>query len=416
MTVPLEPASQPPAGDGGFGPDASVALPSSKHLFDIPPGEVYLNSAYMGPLPRAVQAAGAQGLALRAEPWHLTADDFFAPAERTRRLCAALVQADPERVAFVTGVSAGLAAVARNLSPRPGQNVVLLGEQFPSNVYAWRAWREQGVELRMVPAPAVTGTDAAALRARAVDWNAAVLEAIDAQTALVAIEQAHWTDGTLFDLQTLGARARAVGAAFVIDGTQTVGAMPLDVSTIRPDALVVHSYKAGLSNYGLGFMVLGERFADGRPIEESWLMREGSENFAGLVAYQDRYAAGMRRYDTNLRANPVLIGMLEAACTLLCDWEPAQTRAYLLAIARPAVQGLREAGFGVADEDCRAANLFGIALPPGLEPEAVRQALAARRIHVSVRGRSVRVSPHRHNDAEDLMRFAEALVQLRSGV
>lgn len=415
MSAQPVPPSTPSATDAGPGPTRDQPA-CAKHLFDIPPGEVYLNSAYMGPLPRAVQAAGARALALRAEPWRLTAEDFFAPAERTRRLCAALVQAEPERVAFVTGVSAGLAAVSRNLSPRAGQNVVLLGEQFPSNVYAWRPWREQGVELRMVPAPVVSGNDAAALRARARAWNEAVLAAIDTHTALVAVEQAHWTDGTLFDLDALGRRCRAVGAAFVIDGTQTVGAMPLDVAAIRPDALVVHSYKAGLSNYGLGFMVLGDRFAEGRPIEDSWLMREGSENFAGLVAYQDRYAAGMRRYDTNLRANPVLIGMLEAACTLLLDWQPARTREHLLALARPAVQRLREAGFGVADEDCRAANLFGIVLPPGLEPESVRQALAERRIHVSVRGRSVRVSPHRHNDGEDLMRFAEALVQLRSGV
>ncbi len=388
---------------------------SGRSLFGLPADEIYLNSAYMGPLPRAVQEAGARALALRAAPWQITADDFFAPAERTRALCARLVQADPERVAFVPSASAGLAIVARNLQPRAGQNVVMLGEQFPSNVYAWRHWQGQGVQMRMVPAPMLPAGDTAALRERAQAWQAAVLAAIDADTALVAVEQAHWTDGTLFDLAAIASRCRAVGAAFVIDGTQTVGAMPLDVGALQPDALVVHSYKAGLSNYGLGFIVLGERFAQGRPVEDSWLMREGSERFANLVDYQDRYAAGMRRYDTSLRANPMLIQMLEAACTLLLAWQPARTREYLLAIARPAVQRLREAGFGVADEDLRAANIFGIALPAGLQPEAVRQALAARHIHVSVRGSSVRVSPHRHSEAGDLMALADAMVALRRG-
>ena len=70
---------------------------------------------------------------------------------------------------------------------------------------------------------------------------------------------------------------------------------------------------------------------------------------------------------------------------------------------------------GVADEDLRAANIFGIALPAGLQPEAVRQALAARHIHVSVRGSSVRVSPHRHSEAGDLMALADAMVALRRG-
>ena len=53
-------------------------------------------------------------------------------------------------------------------------------------------------------------------------------------------------------------------------------------------------------------------------------MRAGSENFARLVDYQDAYAAGVRRFDTSLRANPVLICMLEAACQLLLDWQCSQ--------------------------------------------------------------------------------------------
>lgn len=384
-----------------------------KSDFTLPAGQIWLNSAYLGPLPRRVQEAGEAALRRRAEPWTLTPADFFEPAERTRRLCAQLVNADPERTAFITSVAAGMAVVARHLTPRPGQNVVLLGEQFPSNVYPWFRWQDAGVALRFVPTPMPASCDAALLRERALRWNADLLAAIDADTAMVSLEQAHWTDGTLFDLEAVGRRCREVGAAFVIDATQTVGAMALEVAAIQPDALIVHSYKAGLSNYGLGFAVFGPRFDDAVPNEESWLLREGAENFAGLVAYQSRYATGMRRHDTSVRVNPMLIAMLEAACTLLLDWQPARTREHLLALTRPAVARLREAGFGVADEELRAANLFGVALPAGLQPEAVREALAARQIHVSVRGGAVRVSPHRHNDEADLSRFAEALIGLR---
>ncbi len=389
-------------------------LTSQKHLFSIPSDHVYLNSAYMGPLPRPVHAAGQRALDVRAQPFLLGPSDFFEPAERTRTLCARLVNADPERVAFITTVAGGMATVANNLEPHRGQNVVMLGDQFPSNVYPWWRWRDDGVAMRMVAAPISTGIDPTALRRRAVDWNAAVLESIDADTALVAVEQAHWTDGTLFDLDAIGRRCRSVGAAFVIDGTQTVGAMPLDVGLLQPDALVVHSYKAGLCNYGLGFMALGDRFANGRPVEESWLMRAGSDNFARLVDYQEGYAAGVRRFDTSLRANPSLVGMLEAACSLLLDWQPARIRAHLLEMTQPAIEQLRDAGYGIADGDLRAANVFGVALPERLQPEDCRRALVADRIHVSVRGSSVRVSPHMHNDADDLHRFADAMVRLAS--
>lgn len=378
-------------------------------LFALNGTDCWLNSAYMGPLPLAVQQAGIAALARRAFPVDLTAADFFTPAERVRTLCAQLVQADPEAVALVPTAAYGLAIVARNLPVRRGQNVVVLGEQFPSNVYPWRNWREQGVALRTVAAPDAPWSASRPDASRAALWNDAVVAAIDADTVLVAIEQAHWTDGTLFDLARIGARARAVSAAFVIDGTQTVGAMPLDVAALRPDALVVHSYKAMLCNYGLGFAVLGPRFAAGIPLEESWLLRQGAEDFARLVDYQDAYAPGARRFDSSTRANPMLIAMLEASCRLLLDWQPARIRAYLLDIERDFVARVRALGCEVADEPERAANLFGVRLPAGLDPEACRAHLAAQRIHVSVRGNSVRVAPHVYNDRNDLGRLADAM-------
>jgi selenocysteine lyase/cysteine desulfurase len=364
----------------------------------------------MGPLSIPVQEAGQKALSLRAYPGQITPNDFFAPAERTRELCGRLVNADPEKIAFVTTTAAGCAIIANNMQPRSGQNVVMLADQFPSNVYAWRNWQAQGVQMRHVSAPQASLVASGSTASRAAQWNKAILAAIDADTALVAVEQAHWTDGTLFDLEAIGKRCREVGAVYVIDATQTVGAMPLNVQAIQPDALIVHSYKAMLSNYGLGFVVLSDRFADGAPIDESWLMRANSEDFSRLLDYQDGYAAGMRRFDTSLRANPSLIGMLQASCELLLQWQPARTREYLLGIERDFVGRMRAAGYQIADESERAANVFGIELPQGQDSRQIAADLAQRNIFVSVRGSAVRVSPHVYNDENDLATLADALL------
>jgi selenocysteine lyase/cysteine desulfurase len=138
-------------------------------------------------------------------------------------------------------------------------------------------------------------------------------------------------------------------------------------------------------------------------------MRDGSENFARLVDYQDVYAKGMRRFDTSLRANPTLVGMFDASCELLLAWQPARIREYLLAIERDFVERVRALGFEVTDEHERAANLFGLKLPAKLDVEACRAALVAERIHVSVRGSAIRISPHVYNDANDLARLADVL-------
>ena len=76
------------------------------------------------------------------------------------------------------------------------------------------------------------------------------------------------------------------------------------------------------------------------------------------------------------------------------------------------MERIRSLGFDVADEHERAANLFGVKLPDGLDPEYCRSELARRKIHVSVRGSAVRVSPHVYNDESDLERLAQALSEL----
>jgi selenocysteine lyase/cysteine desulfurase len=345
-----------------------------------------------------------QALAQRAFPAAITPQDFFTHADAVRGLCAALVNADSERVALIPTAAYGIATVVKNLSVRAGQNIVLLGEQFPSNVYAWRALQNQGLTLRMVAAPNTVD-----LNLRARQWNDAVLQTIDQNTVAVAVEHAHWTDGTLFDLRRIGTRARQVGAWLVVDATQTIGALPFDVQELQPDALIAHSYKSMLSNYGLGFAVFSERMAQGTPLEESWLLRAGSEDFARLVDYEEAYAPGMRRYDTSTRANPILIHMLKASLELLTQWQPDRVQRYCYTIAREFVEQVRAMGLRVADEQHRAANIFGLHLPAGSDIDALRKQLAAQNIYVSVRGSALRVSPHVYNDAADFARLAAAL-------
>jgi selenocysteine lyase/cysteine desulfurase len=382
-------------------------LECQRQLFSLDDQYTYLNSAYMGPLPLPVQQAGEAALKWRAFPTHIGPADFFTHADDVRKLCAQLVNASAESIALIHNAAAGINIAALNLPARSGQNIVLLGELFPSNVYPWFNFRERGVEIRFANAPvAQPGANRTTL------WNQSLVSLIDSNTVAVAVEQAHWTDGTLFDLVALRAACDRVGAALIIDATQTAAVHPLDCAAIKPDLLVVHSYKSMLCNYGLGFAVVGPRFAQGKPAEEHWLLRQGAEDFSQLVNYQDDYADGARRFDTSLRANPMMIMMLKASCELLLDWQASRIREYLLRITRPVAARLNQAGFTIAAEADRAANIFGIALPAQLDVQQVRQHLADKKIMCSVRGKALRVSPHVYNDEADLQRLANALLAL----
>ena len=382
-------------------------LPSQKDLFALPPDLHFLNAAYMSPQLRAVEAAGVEALRVLRDPTLVGASDFFDDADHVRVLFAALVEARgaAERVALVPSASYGVGTVARNVTLGAGRSVVVLGGQFPSHVYPWRRLAaEAGGTVRAVEAPAPLGA-----AGRGAGWNERLLDAIDAGTEVVAVPHVHWADGTVFDLEAVGARAREVGAALVVDGTQSVGALPFRLDAVRPDALVCAGYKWLMGPAGTGVLVLGERFRDGRPLEETWLGRAGAEDFGGLTEYTDDYASGAVRFDMGGRSNGVLLPMFIAGLRQLLVWGVAEVQATCAALADEVVAGARALGYGAEDAAYRAGHLFGLAPPPGVDAAEVRRALAERNVAVSTRGGCLRVSSHVYNGAADVDALLDGL-------
>jgi len=384
-------------------------LTCQRAAFGLPEGLHYLNCAYMGPIPRVAEEAGVAGIRRKLDPTSIHVDDFFAPSDELRRLFAALVNGgDPTRVAILPGVSYGVAVAARNLPVERGQNVVLTHEQFPGNVHVWvRRAREAGAEVRFARPPGGAG--------RGQRWNEALLESIDRDTAVVTVPHVHWTDGTLFDLVEVGRRCREVGAALVVDGTQSVGALPFDVEEIRPDALIVAAYKWLLGPYSVGLGWFGPRFDDGVPLEETWIGRERSEDFQRLVDYRDGYQPGALRYDVAERSNFALVPMAIASLRLVSGWGATRIQDYCRALTAGMLEEAASLGFGVETEPWRASHLFGLRMPEGIDLVALQEALARRRVSASLRGTALRLSPNVYNDASDVEALLEGLREAVAG-
>ncbi|HEU5347070.1 MAG TPA: aminotransferase class V-fold PLP-dependent enzyme, partial [Ktedonobacterales bacterium] len=220
-----------------------MVLENQRSLFEIPDEIAYLNCSYMSPLPRASREAGQAAVARKSQPWGISSQDFFTEAETARSLFAELIGGDADGVAIVPSASYGIGIAAANIPVARGQTIVLLEDQFPSNIYPWRDLAAQtGATIVTVARPAD------------FDWTTALLAHIDERTAVVAVPHCHWTDGSLIDLPRVGARARAVGAALVVDGAQSVGAHPLSVADVQPDFLVAVTYKWLLGPYSCGVL------------------------------------------------------------------------------------------------------------------------------------------------------------------
>ncbi|MFT5391373.1 MAG: selenocysteine lyase/cysteine desulfurase [Gammaproteobacteria bacterium] len=378
-------------------------IESQRAAFAIPADVAYFNCAYMSPLANRVVAVGERAVGAKARPWEITPEDFFGDVETARRRFAALIGADPECVAIAPSASYGLSTAAHNLPVSRGQRIVVLAEQFPSNVYPWRELAARaGATLDVVPRPDVG------------QWTDAVIERIGPQVAVVALAHCHWTDGRMVDLQAVGERCRDTGTALVLDLTQSLGAMPFDCARVQPDFAACASYKWLLGPYSLGFTYVAPHWHDGAPLEHSWLGREGAEDFARLVDYRDGFASGARRYDVGERSNFALLPMLNESLAMLLDWGVDNIAQTLAARTDAIARAAQALGAGALARPVRAPHFLGLTLPQALDStqiDAVARALARDGVFVSVRGRSLRVTPHLYNSDEDVDRLMHSLAR-----
>ncbi len=374
-----------------------TCLPCQRDAFAIPRDVHYLNCAYMGPLPVAVSAAVSAGAVLKSSPWTYRPADFFAQIGAYRNRAARLMGADGEDIALVPSASYGLAIAAKNLPLARGQNLVVLGDQFPSNYYVWTAKAaDAGATVRI------------ARREADDDWTAAVLASIDADTGIVAVPQCHWADGRLVDLVAVGAACRVVGAALVLDLTQSLGAMPFDLGAVQPDFAVAAGYKWQLSPYGTGMLYVAPRWQGGEPIEYNWLNRAGSQDFARLIDYTDAYQPGARRFDFGECANPPLLMGACAALDLIDEWGVGNIAETLQARTEAIAEAAVELGLTAAKVDKRAPHFLALSFGDAV-PEVLLDRLAAAQVFASVRGTSLRVTPHLYNDDADVAALLAAL-------
>ena len=298
-------------------------LECQKNLFSLSEDSTYLNCATMSAQMKSVEKIGIKNLLKKSNPFLIEGKDFFEDRELLKQRFAQLIEAPhPQSVAIIPSVSYGIATVAKNIHFEKGEEIVILGEQFPSNYFAWKQLeKEKGIIIKTVKAPEIE-------KGRGAKWNQALLEAISSKTKMVSMPIVHWTDGTLFDMMAIRRRTNEVEAYLIIDGTQSIGAMPFSISVIQPDALICAGYKWLMGSYGLGLAYYGERFYNGSPLENNWISHEGSEDFSNLVNYNENFKPKSARYDMGESSNFVFTPMLSEAIRQLLIWTPKAIQEY----------------------------------------------------------------------------------------
>ena len=377
-----------------------------RQLFDIPDDVAFFNFSALAPILKSSRDAGLISVTKKVQPWHVGHAERIDEPERLRTLFAGLIGATPQDIALIPAASYGIATAAQNLPVKDGQRIVVLRDQYPNNVLPWVQKRvRDNAELVFVDRP---DDD---------DLTSSILEAIDELTAIVALPHCFWADGTLIDLVAVGRRCREVGAALVVDATQSVGALPFDVTEIRPDFLVVAGYKWLLCPYTLGFLYVAPEHQNGIPLEHSWRgdMVEGwgVDWQDGHMNYPDTLQPGVGRFNMGESDNFMSVPMAIKALEQIHTWKVCKINSSLRRITEIIIDRTRNLGLVPPNVNHRAGHMTGFRLAPGfVHPnfEGIQQRLATKQIYLSVRGNYLRIAPHLQVNDKDIDRLISELV------
>ena len=185
----------------------------------------------------------------------------------------------------------------------------------------------------------------------------------------------------------------------------------MDIGRIRPDFLVAVGYKWLLGPYGLSYLYVGEAHLEGRPLEENWLQRAGSEDFARLVDYVDEYRPGARRFDVGERSAFELTKAASVSLAMIRDWTIHRVSVRLGEVTDRIEEASRGQGLATTSGPLRCPHILGLALPPAAADKAAGIFKAAN-VQVGFRGRAVRIAPHMYTNRADCLRLIGALAEI----
>ena len=380
-----------------------MSLTNLKNEFNLPEDVVYLNTASFSPAFKSVEIAGVNAVKAKSRPDYLLSSQLFDPVIELRKLFAKIIDAENyNRVVTIPSVSYGMANVANNIELKKGDEILLVEEQFPSNVYIWKELADKyDAKIITVKRPE-----------NKANWNTHILEAITDKTAVVTIAHIHWANGFIFDLKAIREKTKQHNALLIIDGSQSVGALPFSIKEIQPDALVCAGYKWLFGPYGCAYAYYSDYFDNGNPIEQNWSIRLGSENLAGLTQYQTEYKPLAQRYAAGESASFIYVKMQIAALKELLKINPKELQNYCESISKDALVELKNLGFYSDDLELRAKHLFGIKIPKTINIDTLKSELKAANIHVSFRGEYMRISCHLFNTKTHFEKLVKTISQI----
>ena len=377
-------------------------MKSQKKLFSLRENIHYLNCAYKAPLLKSAELACIKALTRERNPVDIKPDDFFDETYQVRSYFAKIINAETSQVAIIPSTSYGFSSVLKNTKGKKNGIALTVEDEFPSGYFSLKSWSSKNENEMIAVSP-----DKVELIGKS--WNENIIQQITEQTSIILISSVHWMNGIKFDLKAIGDKCEKVGAKFIVDGTQSVGAMHIDVQKYKIDALICASYKWLLGPYSIALAYFSDSYKNGTPLEESWINRINSKEFSNLTAYEEGYQPQAGRYNVGETSNFILMPILKESLKQIIEWNPGRIQKYCKELIKPLKEYLKELNVELEEDAFSCNHLFSLELPKEIDTETLKENLTKNRIYISTRGKYLRISVNVFNNENDIDKLIEII-------
>ena len=368
-----------------------------RNIFPITKKYIYLDHAGVSPVSLRVKNAIDEFLKESAEHAAFHYPRWAKNVIEVRKLCAQLVNAGADEIAFIKSTSHGLSLVAEGMDWRSGDNVLFVEKDFPSNILPWINLKSKGVEARAIPS----------------NGGMVMIEDIerimDSRTRLIAVSSVQYSNGFRIDLKRLGKACRSKGVLLCVDAIQSLGIIPMDVREFNIDFLAADAHKWLLGPEGIGIFYCRKDLVQGlRTPLIGWKSVQNEFDFEHPVLQLKNDAQRFEEGSQNVMG----IFGLGAAIELLFEVGIENIEKRVLDLGDKIIEEAGKRGITILTPLNRKERGGNITIAGDFNPSAARDALRERGIMVNVRGGGMRLSPHFYNTEEDINRLFQNLDNL----
>jgi selenocysteine lyase/cysteine desulfurase len=301
--------------------------------------------------------------------------------KKIKKILSELLNCSPDELGLIHNTAEGMNFISHGMDFVPEDEVILLENEYPSNVYPWRHLEKKGVKL--VTTPMETSPEA---------FLKALKPLITDKTRAISLSAVHWCTGMPLPLEQIGALCKEKGIDFVVDGAQGVGLQPLDTQKANIDYMAFPAWKWLLGPLGLGVLYISkEKLNSLKPI---FIGTESVVQHQEYLPYKSELKPTTDRF-TISTANFNDWVYFEAALGFLQDIGFAAVRDRILELSAYLSAGLAKIGFKVlSDQFPDYPTGIVVCEKPGVGSDIIMQQLKQNKIVAAERLGRVRFAPH----------------------